>query len=169
MSNDTDQTIEPTSNPTSPIIQSIPIPSTSPTISTSIITTNSNSNLPKSTSISSSIHSLTNGNHIENDNDTTIVGDSTIEDSLERIKDLEEELVTTRLEKETFEAQYRSLLGKLTTMRNTLGDKLKQDAVSFQFSRSFILHFKRNYFYFRNNIFLMFTFFQNSLAIFFSI
>lgn len=31
-------------------------------------------------------------------------------------------------ERDTFEAQYRSLLGKLTTMRNTLGDKLKQDA-----------------------------------------
>lgn len=47
----------------------------------------------------------------------------------ERIQSLEEELERTRGEKEAFEAQYRSLLGKLTTMRNTLGDKLKQDAV----------------------------------------
>ena len=47
----------------------------------------------------------------------------------ERIQSLEEELARTRADKEMFEAQYRSLLGKLTTMRNTLGDKLKQDAV----------------------------------------
>lgn len=48
----------------------------------------------------------------------------------ERIANLEDELIRTREEKDTFEAQYRALLGKLTTMRNTLGDKLKQDAVS---------------------------------------
>lgn len=52
------------------------------------------------------------------------------EDAEERIRRLEDELVRTREEKEQFEAQYRSLLGKLTNMRNTLGDKLKQDAVS---------------------------------------
>ncbi|KAI5477671.1 Golgi matrix protein [Pseudohyphozyma bogoriensis] len=46
----------------------------------------------------------------------------------ERIRSLQEELERTRGEKEAFEAQYRSLLGKLTAMRNTLGDKLKQDA-----------------------------------------
>lgn len=54
----------------------------------------------------------------------------THEEAIERIRELEEDLVVTKNEKETFEAQYRSLLGKLTTMRNTLGDKLKQDAVS---------------------------------------
>lgn len=52
------------------------------------------------------------------------------EDAEERIRRLEDELGRTRDEKEQFEAQYRSLLGKLTNMRNTLGDKLKQDAVS---------------------------------------
>lgn len=52
------------------------------------------------------------------------------EDPEERIRRLEDELLRTRDEKEQFEAQYRSLLGKLTNMRNTLGDKLKQDAVS---------------------------------------
>jgi hypothetical protein len=52
------------------------------------------------------------------------------EDANARIQGLEEELGRTRGEKEAFEAQYRSLLAKLTTMRNTLGDKLKQDAVS---------------------------------------
>ena len=49
----------------------------------------------------------------------------------ERIRRLEDELLRTREEKEQFEAQYRSLLGKLTNMRNTLGDKLKQDAESY--------------------------------------
>lgn len=44
------------------------------------------------------------------------------------------ELETTRADKTMFEAQYNSLLGKLTTMRNTLGDKLKQDAVRLQSS-----------------------------------
>ena len=47
-----------------------------------------------------------------------------------RVAELEEELERTMAEKEALGAQYRSLLGKLTTMRNTLGDKLRQDAVS---------------------------------------
>ena len=42
---------------------------------------------------------------------------------------LQEELERTKEEKETLAAQYRNLLGKLTTMRTTLGNKLKQDAV----------------------------------------
>jgi hypothetical protein len=48
-----------------------------------------------------------------------------------RVSVLEAELLRTRAEKETLEGQYRGLLGKLTAMRNTLGDKLKQDAVGF--------------------------------------
>lgn len=40
------------------------------------------------------------------------------------------ELEQARAEKENALAQYQSLLAKLTAMRNTLGDKLKQDAVS---------------------------------------
>ena len=47
----------------------------------------------------------------------------------ETVRRLEEELGRTKAEKDTFEAQYRGLLGKLTQMRTTLGDKLKQDAV----------------------------------------
>lgn len=47
----------------------------------------------------------------------------------ERVHGLEAELAQTKRDRDGFEAQYRSLLGKLTTMRNTLGDKLKQDAV----------------------------------------
>lgn len=42
---------------------------------------------------------------------------------------LEQQLETLRAEKSTLEGQYGALLGKLTTMRNTLGDKLRQDAV----------------------------------------
>ncbi len=38
------------------------------------------------------------------------------------------ELVRVREERDTFESQYRSLLSKLTTMRATLGDRLRQDA-----------------------------------------
>lgn len=43
---------------------------------------------------------------------------------------LETQLETLRAEKAKLEGQYGALLGKLTTMRNTLGDKLRQDAVS---------------------------------------
>ena len=44
-------------------------------------------------------------------------------------EDLRAELEQIKGEKEHLENQYRALLGKLTTMRNTLGDKLRQDAV----------------------------------------
>ncbi|OWT41125.1 hypothetical protein C362_01339 [Cryptococcus neoformans Bt1] len=46
----------------------------------------------------------------------------------ERIRILEDDLEATRQEKEALGSQYRSLLGKLTAMRTTLGDKLKEDA-----------------------------------------
>jgi hypothetical protein len=42
---------------------------------------------------------------------------------------LQQELERTREERDEFETHYRNLLGKLQTMRNTLGNKLKQDAV----------------------------------------
>lgn len=45
------------------------------------------------------------------------------------IASLQQELERTKEEKETLAAQYRNLLAKLTTMRTTLGNKLKQDAV----------------------------------------
>lgn len=38
------------------------------------------------------------------------------------------ELTRVREQRDTFETQYRSLLSKLTTMRATLGDRLRQDA-----------------------------------------
>ncbi|KAK4046996.1 hypothetical protein OIV83_005682 [Microbotryomycetes sp. JL201] len=46
----------------------------------------------------------------------------------ERIQWLNDELDRTRADRDEFESQYRGLLSKLTTMRNTLGDKLRQDA-----------------------------------------
>lgn len=44
--------------------------------------------------------------------------------------DLSTQLERALSEKEHYYNQYRSLLGKLTAMRNTLGEKLKEDAVS---------------------------------------
>ncbi|GAA5997832.1 uncharacterized protein JCM10292_006843 [Rhodotorula paludigena] len=46
----------------------------------------------------------------------------------ERTRALEDELDRTRMDRDAWEAQYQGLLAKLTAMRNTLGDKLKQDA-----------------------------------------
>jgi hypothetical protein len=48
---------------------------------------------------------------------------------LSPVERLQRELERTREEKETLAGQYRNLLSKLTTMRTTLGNKLKQDAV----------------------------------------
>ncbi|GAA6015022.1 hypothetical protein JCM11491_001629 [Sporobolomyces phaffii] len=49
-------------------------------------------------------------------------------DDDERIRTLRDELEATRQDRDAWEEQYQSLLAKLTTMRNTVGDKLKQDA-----------------------------------------
>lgn len=42
---------------------------------------------------------------------------------------LEQELAVVRQEKEVLANQYRTLLGKLTAMRSSLGEKLREDAV----------------------------------------
>ena len=42
---------------------------------------------------------------------------------------LRQELERARRERDDFEAQYKGLLGKLTQMRSTLGERLRQDAV----------------------------------------
>ncbi|VDC00130.1 unnamed protein product [Peniophora sp. CBMAI 1063] len=52
-------------------------------------------------------------------------GDSTTSDPVELLR---KELQHAREEKENLATQYRNLLSKLTTMRTTLGNKLKQDA-----------------------------------------
>jgi hypothetical protein len=50
---------------------------------------------------------------------------------LDPIEKLKRDLDREKEEKETLAAQYRNLLAKLTTMRTTLGNKLRQDAVCF--------------------------------------
>jgi hypothetical protein len=50
-----------------------------------------------------------------------------------RVLELEAELSKTRSEKETLEAQYRTLLDRLSEMKNKIGLKLQQDAVGFSF------------------------------------
>ncbi|MBW0534805.1 hypothetical protein O181_074520 [Austropuccinia psidii MF-1] len=61
---------------------------------------------------------------LSNPNSSTFEDEATPESS----SSLEQKLETLKSEKATLEAQYGALLGKLTTMRNTLGDKLRQDA-----------------------------------------
>lgn len=63
-------------------------------------------------------------------------------DVASRIAQLESELDRVTEERDTLQSQYRNLLGKLTNMRNTLGDKLRQDAVSSQLAsqRSQTIH-----------------------------
>jgi hypothetical protein len=53
------------------------------------------------------------------------------EEGLDPIEKLKRELGREKEEKENLAAQYRNLLAKLTTMRTSLGNKLKQDAVWF--------------------------------------
>lgn len=55
---------------------------------------------------------------------------------LDPITKLQRELDRTREEKDALAAQYRNLLAKLTTMRTTLGNKLKQDAVRIHLLRA---------------------------------
>ncbi|TYJ57564.1 hypothetical protein B9479_001646 [Cryptococcus floricola] len=95
------------------------------------------------------VASPSNGDAQENENDNGEEGEPAVEELVpetrgashggaavddddlspeERVKLLEEELESTRQDKETLGNQYRSLLGKLTAMRTTLGDKLKEDA-----------------------------------------
>lgn len=52
------------------------------------------------------------------------------QDSNGRMAQLQAELERITSERDTFQSQYRGLLGKLSNMRTTLGDKLRQDAVS---------------------------------------
>lgn len=48
---------------------------------------------------------------------------------MDPVERLQAQLERTRQEKDALAAQYNHLLAKLTTMRTTLGNKLKQDAV----------------------------------------
>ncbi|WRT65903.1 uncharacterized protein IL334_002854 [Kwoniella shivajii] len=66
-------------------------------------------------------------NHEQGD-DEDAEEDHRSDDPLKRISHLENELSSTRRENDKLSNQYRGLLGKLTAMRTTLGDKLKEDA-----------------------------------------
>jgi hypothetical protein len=56
----------------------------------------------------------------------------------QRVSRLEKELEATREERETYANQYRTLLSRIQTMKTTLGNKLKQDAVSLLSPLSFL-------------------------------
>lgn len=53
----------------------------------------------------------------------------------EEVVDLQDQLVHSQNEKEEKETQYRSLLGKVNTIRSQLGDRLKADAVGISSGR----------------------------------
>lgn len=65
------------------------------------------------------------GAEVHNEDEAVAEGDGT-----GRIAQLQAELERVMEERDTFQSQYRGLLGKLSNMRTTLGDKLRQDAVS---------------------------------------
>lgn len=54
---------------------------------------------------------------------------SSLDDVEQDLSHLRHELAIARQEKEVLGNQYRNLLGKLTAMRQSLGDKLREDAV----------------------------------------
>jgi hypothetical protein len=65
-----------------------------------------------------------NGRRHDDDDD-----DDDDDGGLDTVQKLQRELERTIEEKDNLATQYRNLLAKLTTMRTTLGNKLKQDAV----------------------------------------
>lgn len=70
-----------------------------------------------------------NGNGLQHDNENVEEGDG---EELDLVQKLQRDLERTNEEKEQLATQYRNLLAKLTTMRTTLGTKLKEDAVGNQ-------------------------------------
>lgn len=87
---------------------------------------------PTTSSSSVSSHILDNGGHSETSQEAEEVEatwdgeDGEIAES--SIKALKDELVRVKEERNSYESQYRGLLGKLSQMRSTLGDRLRQDA-----------------------------------------
>ncbi|THU80068.1 hypothetical protein K435DRAFT_696481 [Dendrothele bispora CBS 962.96] len=63
-----------------------------------------------------------------NGHQNAISHNSSDEEELDAVTKLQRELQHTREEKENLASQYNALLAKLTAMRTTLGNKLKQDA-----------------------------------------
>lgn len=109
--------------PTNGTPNSPPIPSHSP--SNSISTKESRVAIDSERSVSNSAPpTLTNGVN----GHTLSNGKQNEDDDGDLVERLQRELEQTREEKETLATQYRNLLAKLTQMRTTLGNKLKQDA-----------------------------------------
>jgi hypothetical protein len=96
-----------------------PTPSHSPTLTTRQEPTDSRSSFDSDRSSSPSV--TTNGVVNGRKHST--------EDDSDPISKLKLQLERTKEEKEALAAQYRTLLAKLTTMKTSLGNKLKQDAV----------------------------------------
>ncbi|EJF60500.1 hypothetical protein DICSQDRAFT_155665 [Dichomitus squalens LYAD-421 SS1] len=67
-------------------------------------------------------------NGLKTDGDASQTQQAGDSEDLDPVQRLEQELQRTREEKDALATQYRNLLAKLTTMRTTLGNKLKQDA-----------------------------------------
>lgn len=91
----------------------------------------------------SSAAPIVNGhNHNPPNGDATAHDDAPGEDEgeINDVERLQQDLERTRAEKDVLADQYRSLLAKLTTMRNTLGNKLKEDAVSIHPTRALFHH-----------------------------
>jgi len=91
------------------------------------------STITKPTESSSSLSSHLNGNDDQSQTSQEEgeggEGDWSVEEGGEvSIKSLREELARAKEERNSFEGQYRGLLGKLSQMRSTLGDRLRQDA-----------------------------------------
>ncbi|KAJ7738891.1 hypothetical protein B0H14DRAFT_2991517 [Mycena olivaceomarginata] len=88
-----------------------PVGSMSQTLSETRLSLDSDRSSTPSPFVHSNGHTLVNGSKKSDDDEPS-----------------DHQLERTREEKETLAAQYRNLLAKLTTMRTTLGNKLKQDA-----------------------------------------
>jgi hypothetical protein len=95
-----------------------PVGSMSQTLSETRLSLDSDRSSTPSPFVHSNGHTLVNGSKKSDDDEPS-----------DPVEKLQRELERTREEKETLAAQYRNLLAKLTTMRTTLGNKLKQDAV----------------------------------------
>jgi predicted nucleic acid-binding Zn-ribbon protein len=78
---------------------------------------------------STSAGTLKDTTHLNGSNEH-VNGRNSEEDAPEdRIAELEAELERTKEERENYASQYQALLARIQTMRTTLGNKLREDAV----------------------------------------
>ena len=69
---------------------------------------------------------------IQSKHEAAAIGDASSKQE-EEIRSLREELDEANEGKEHFETQYKNLLGRVNTIKTSLGDRLKADAVSHPF------------------------------------